>query len=484
MKSWEVVIGLEIHIQLKTISKLFSGAPVEFGAEPNANACAIDLGMPGTLPVPNAKAFDMAIQLGLALDCTINNLSMFERKNYFYPDLPKGYQTTQLQKPIIGSGEVTLSVDDQPFAVRIHHAHLEEDAGKSIHDLYPGQSAIDLNRAGTALVELVTEPDMRNSKQAVKFLRFIHQIVTYLDISDGDMSQGSMRCDANVSIRPLDESKLGTRTELKNINSFRFVEQAINIEVDRQIDILESGGTIVQETRLFDERKLETRSMRSKEFENDYRYFPCPDLLPVYIEPEQVAALKSALVELPTVKEQRFAEQYQLNAQDIAYLVRDKNLADYFEQVVSGDITAQLGFNWLQSELGALLNKNSLSIAKSPVTARQLAFIIQLVIDDKISGKMAKQLLELTWQANSADTNIVQQLVKQHCMVQVSDSGQITQVVTTVIAENPDQVANYKKADPERRKKMLGFFVGQVMKVSKGQANPKLVNREIKRQLQ
>ena len=483
MTNWEVVIGLEIHIQLKTNTKLFSGAAVAFGVEPNANACAIDLGMPGTLPVPNAKAFDMAIQLGLALGCDINQLSVFERKNYFYPDLPKGYQTTQLQKPIVGSGIIKLMVDGAEFAIRIDHAHLEEDAGKSVHNYIASSSCIDYNRAGTALIELVTEPDFRTSKQASAFLRYINQIVTYIGISDGDMSQGSMRCDANVSIKPKTATKLGTRTELKNINSYKFVEQAIEIETDRQIAVLEAGGSITQETRLFDENKLETRSMRSKELENDYRYFPCPDLLPVFIDSEHIASLKANLAELPPQKQQRFIVQYKLSEAVVTSLIKDKNLCDFFEATVAAGASPTMSLNWLQSELSALLNANSKAITASQVTPEQLAAIITLIKQDKISGKIAKTLLTLVWNANTQKLATVTELVQSQGLAQVADTDAIGKVVAEVIANNPQQVANYLAADPDKSKKMLGFFVGRVMQATKGQASPKLVNQELLKQL-
>ena len=470
---WETVIGLEVHVQLSTQSKIFSGSSTAFGAEPNTQADAIDLAMPGTLPVANEQAFHSAIKFGLAINAEIGAESVFERKNYFYPDLPKGYQTTQLDKPIVGAGHIDIDVDDSSKRVRIHHAHLEEDAGKSLHEDFQGMSGIDLNRAGTPLIEIVSEPDMRSAAEAVAYLKKIHAIVTYLGISDGDMSQGSLRCDANVSIRPKGEDKLGTRTEIKNLNSFRFIEKAIEVEVNRQIDLLEDGGEVTQETRLYDSDRNETRSTRSKEEANDYRYFPCPDLLPVVIESQTIEQLAANLPELPEQKRQRFVEQYQLSAYDAGVLTELRAMADYFEAVAAACGDAKLAANWVMGDLSAALNKHDLEIAASPVAAEQLGQLIARIQDQTISGKIAKQVFEAMW-AGEGDADTI---IEQRGLRQVSDSSAIEAMVDEVIANSADQVAQYRAADEGKRKKLVGYFVGQVMKLSKGQANPGQVNQ-------
>jgi len=478
--SWETVIGLEIHVQLKTKSKIFSGSAVDFGQEPNTNASAIDLAMPGTLPVVNAEAMRMATRFGLAIDAPINQKSVFERKNYFYPDLPKGYQTTQLAEPIVGPGIVTIQLEDSSSKdVRIHHAHLEEDAGKSLHEDFHGMSGIDLNRAGTPLIEIVSEPDMRSPEEAIAFLRQIHAIITYLGISDGEMSQGSMRCDANVSVRPKGQETLGTRTELKNINSFRFVERAINVEVERQIDLIEDGGRVVQETRLYDSDKNETRSMRSKEVANDYRYFPCPDLLPVVLSDEFVQTERENLPELPIAKQARFVEQHGLSAYDASVLTQDRLTADYFETAAKACGDSKLAANWVSVELAALLNKNDLGIADCPISADNLAQLIQRIMDGTISGKIAKSIFEAMWAGEGSPDKIID----AKGLKQVSDSGAIEAMVEEVLTNNQQQVDNYRMAAPDKQPKMLGFFVGQVMKISQGQANPGEVNRILKEKL-
>ena len=478
--NWETVIGLEIHVQLKTRSKLFSGSAVAFGAEPNINASAVDLAMPGTLPVVNQEAMRMATRFGLAIDAEINQKSVFERKNYFYPDLPKGYQTTQLQEPIVGAGTVSIELaDGSRRDVRIHHAHLEEDAGKSLHEDFHGMSGIDLNRAGTPLIEIVSEPDMRSAAEAVAFLKQIHSIITYLDISDGEMSQGSMRCDANVSVRPMGQEALGTRTELKNINSFRFVERAINVEVERQIELIEDGGSVAQETRLYDADKNETRSMRSKEVANDYRYFPCPDLLPVILSDEFVQAERDSMPELPAARLTRFVEQHRLSAYDASVLTQDRVIADYYETVASACGDSKLAANWVTVELAALLNKNEVRISECNISAENLGQLIERIQEGTISGKIAKTVFAAMWNGEgSADDIIAQKGLKQ-----VSDSGAIETMVDEVLAANAAQAENYRNAAPEKQPKMLGFFVGQVMKISKGQANPGEVNRILKEKL-
>lgn len=478
--NWETVIGLEIHVQLKTKSKIFSGSAVDFGQAPNTNASAIDLAMPGTLPVVNAEAMRMATRFGLAINAPINQKSVFERKNYFYPDLPKGYQTTQLAEPIVGPGIVTIQLEDGSSKdVRIHHAHLEEDAGKSLHEDFHGMSGIDLNRAGTPLIEIVSEPDMRTPEEAIAFLRQIHAIITYLGISDGEMSQGSMRCDANVSIRPMGQEELGTRTELKNINSFRFVERAINVEVERQIDLIEDGGKVIQETRLYDADKNETRSMRSKEVANDYRYFPCPDLLPVVLSDEFVQAERESLPELPVAKQARFVEEHGLSAYDASVLTQEREIADYFETVAKTCGDSKLAANWVTVELAALLNKNDMGISDCRISAENLGQMIQRIKDGSISGKIAKTVFEAMWNGEgSAD-----EVIEAKGLKQVSDSGAIEAMVDEVLAANSQQVENYRNAAPDKQPKMLGFFVGQVMKISRGQANPGEVNRILKEKL-
>lgn len=478
---WEVVIGLEVHVQLTTQSKIFSGASTAFGAAPNTQACAVDLALPGTLPVLNEQAVKDAILFGLAIDAEICRDSVFERKNYFYPDLPKGYQTSQMDKPIVGPGVVEIRLEDGSTRnIRIHHAHLEEDAGKSLHEDFQGMSGIDLNRAGTPLIEIVSEPDMRSAEEAVAYLRKIHSIVTYLGVSDGDMSQGSMRCDANVSVRLKGEEEYGTRAEIKNINSFRFVERAIKVEAQRQIDLLEDGGTVVQETRLYDSDKNETRSMRSKEEANDYRYFPCPDLLPVRIEQSLIDKLQSGMPELPDAKRARFESEYELSAYDASLLTAERSTADYFEATATAAGDAKLAANWINGELSAALNRDGKSLRDCPVSAEQLGGLILRIRDNTISGKIAKQVFEALWngEGDSADAIIDAKGLKQ-----VSDSGALEAMIDEVIAANTAQVEQYREADDGKRKKLIGFFVGQIMKASKGQANPGMVNQLLSKKL-
>lgn len=477
---WETVIGLEIHVQLSTQSKIFSGASTAFGASPNTQACAIDLAMPGTLPVANEQAFRYAVMFGLAMNAEIGKRSVFERKNYFYPDLPKGYQTTQLEEPIVGPGVIDIELENgETKSIRLHHAHLEEDAGKSLHEDYQGMSGIDLNRAGTPLIEIVSEPDMRSAEEAVAYLKKIHSIITYLGISDGEMSQGSMRCDANVSVRLKGEEEYGTRCEIKNINSFKFVEKAINVEVERQIDLIEDGGKVVQETRLYDADKNETRSMRSKEVANDYRYFPCPDLLPVILDDEYIAEIKSTLPELPDAKRDRFVSDYNLSSYDATVLTSERATADYFETVAKTSGEPKLAANWVMVDLAAYLNKSEQKLADCPVSAEQLAGLIARIKDGTISGKIAKQVFEaMTSGEGDADS-----IIEKRGLKQVSDTGAIEKMVDEVIANNQAQVDNYKNADEQKRPKMLGFFVGQIMKASKGQANPQAVNEILLKKL-
>ena len=480
--NWETVIGLEVHVQLATKTKIFSAASTAFGAKPNTQACAIDLAMPGTLPVVNQQAIDYAVMFGLAIDAEIGKTSVFERKNYFYPDLPKGYQTTQLEQPVVGPGTVEIQLDNgETKSVRIHHAHLEEDAGKSLHegDFRSGVSGIDLNRAGTPLIEIVSEPDMSNAQEAVAFAKKLHSIVTSLGICDGEMSQGSMRFDVNISVRPQGDEKLGTRTETKNLNSFKFMEDAIHLEVERQIDVLEDGGEIKQETRLYNGETKVARSMRSKEEANDYRYFPCPDLLPVVISDEHVEQLRSKLPELPDAKQQRFIEQYDLSEYDAGVLSTHATVANYFEQTASQSKNAKLTANWVSGELSARLNSESLSIGQSPVSAEQLAGLIVRIADNSISSKMAKQVFDGIWNGEGdAD-----QIIEKRGLKQVSDSGALESMVSEVLASNQAMVDDYINTDPDKRKKKLGGFMGQIMKASKGQANPQQVSQILAKKL-
>ncbi len=478
---WETVIGLEVHVQLATRSKIFSGASTAFGAAPNSQACAVDLGMPGVLPVLNEMAVAMAVQFGLAIHAEIPEVSVFDRKNYFYPDLPKGYQTSQMHHPIVGPGEVEITLDDGTTKrIRVHHAHLEEDAGKSLHEDFHGMTGVDLNRAGTPLLEIVSEPDMRSAKEAAAYLKAIHSIVTYLGISDGNMAEGSMRCDVNVSVRPVGQATYGTRAEVKNVNSFRFVERAIAFEVERQIELLEDGGKVVQETRLFDPERDETRSMRTKEEANDYRYFPCPDLLPVVLDQAYVDHLRYNLPELPADKRARFETDLGLSAYDAGVLSASREMAEFFERVkdVCGD--AKQAANWVQGELSGALNREGRQIQDSPVTAETLGELIGRVMDDTINGKAAKQVFQALWngEGESAD-----EVIDAKGLKQVTDTGAIEAMIDQVIADSPAQVAQYRDAEPDKRGKMIGYFVGQVMKASRGTANPQQVNRVLKDKL-
>jgi aspartyl-tRNA(Asn)/glutamyl-tRNA(Gln) amidotransferase subunit B len=471
---WETVIGLEVHVQLATRSKIFSGSSTAFGAEPNTQASAIDLAMPGTLPSANAEAFRMATMFGLAVNAEINRRSIFERKNYFYPDLPKGYQTTQLASPIVGAGFLDISLGNgDTKRVRIHHAHLEEDAGKSLHEDFHGMSGIDLNRAGTPLIEVVTEPDMRSAEEAVAFAKKLHGLVTSLGICDGEMSQGSMRFDVNISVRPQGQQKLGTRTETKNLNSFKFMEEAIELEIERQIRELESGGTIVQETRLYNGDTKKARSMRTKEDSNDYRYFPCPDLLPVVLDETYIENVRRQMPELPEAKRVRYVAELGLPEYDAGILSSDAATSAYFEAAARLSGQPKLAANWVMGEIAAQLNRQELSIRDCPITAANLAGLIQRLNDGTISSKMAKTVFEAMWNGEGdADTVIETKGLKQ-----VSDSGALEKIVDDIIANNPQQVANYRGATEDKRPKMLGFFVGQAMKASKGQANPQELNR-------
>lgn len=474
--NWETVIGLEIHAQLNTKSKIFSSASTEYGAKPNSQACAVDLGLPGVLPVLNKEVVSKAIKFGLAVKAKINQRNIFDRKNYFYPDLPKGYQISQLDWPIVGEGQIEISVDNNTKVIGVTRAHLEEDAGKSIHDLYDEYTAVDLNRAGTPLLEIVSEPDMRSAKEAVSYAKKIHELVQYLDICDGNMQEGSFRCDANVSIRPAGDNKLGTRAELKNINSFKFLERAINLEVDRQQDILEDGGEIVQETRLYDSIKNETRSMRSKEEANDYRYFPDPDLLPVEISDELMSQIMTELPELPSEKKARYISEFELSEYDAGVLTSQKSLADYFEKAVSiSNTNVKLCANWIMGDLLAALNKEQVDITNSPICAEDLSLLVSRIDDDTISGKIAKDVFKSMWNGEgSAD-----EVIKEKGLKQITDSSEIESIIDSIIAANAPQVEQFKSGN----EKIIGFFVGQAMKATGGKANPKQVNELLRKKL-
>lgn len=473
---WETVIGLEVHVQLSTQSKLFSGSATKFGAEPNTQANIFDLALPGTLPVLNKDAVKMAVRFGLAIDAEIGRRSVFDRKNYFYPDLPKGYQVSQLDFPTVGKGELTFTMDDgTEKTIGITRAHMEEDAGKSLHEDFQGMTGIDLNRAGTPLLEIVSEPDLRSAKEAVAYLKKLHSIIRYLDISDAIMAQGSMRCDANVSIRPKGETEFGTRTEIKNINSFRFVERAINHEVQRQQDVIEDGGKIVQETRLYDADRDETRSMRSKEVANDYRYFPEPDLLPIVIDEDFIEAIRADLPELPDEKKQRFMAEFKLGEYDAGVLVSSRELAEYFEAVVKISGDAKLASNWVTGELQALLNKNNWEVSESPVQAERLGTLIARIKDETISGKIAKTVFEAMLGSDAG----VDEIIEEKGLKQVTDTGAIESLVDDVIANNPEQVQQFK----EGKEQVLGYLVGQAMKLSQGKANPGQVNQLLREKM-
>ena len=474
---WEVVIGLEIHTQLNTQTKIFSAAPTAYGAQPNTQACAVDLGLPGVLPVLNQEAVSKAAQFGLAVNATINDGSVFDRKNYFYPDLPKGYQISQLAIPIVEHGELEIPLEDgSTKVVGITRAHLEEDAGKSLHEDFDGMTGIDLNRAGTPLIEIVSEPEMSSAKEAVAYMKKIHSIVQYLGICDGNMQEGSFRCDANVSVRRKGESELGTRTETKNLNSFRFVERAINYEIERQIDVIESGGRVVQETRLYDADDDSTRTMRSKEEANDYRYFPDPDLLPVQLPPDLLAKLKAEMPELPDAKQQRFCSEYKLSQEDAQQLSASRDVAEFFEQSAK-HIPGQekVVANWVLGELSAALNQHDMSINESPVSAENFAQLISRIADNTISGKIGKEVFQAMW----SDNKTADQIIEEKGLQQISDVGELEAIIDKVIADNPNQVEQYQSG----KDKVFGFFVGNVMKATKGKANPSQVNELLKKKL-
>lgn len=473
---WEVVIGLEVHAQLSTHSKIFSGAPTAYGAAPNSQASAIDIALPGVLPVLNRGAVERAIRFGLAIGAEINRRSVFARKNYFYPDLPKGYQISQYELPIVLGGNLAIRVGEAEKTVRITRAHLEEDAGKSLHEDFQGMTGIDLNRAGTPLLEIVSEPDMRSAAEAVAYAKTLHSLVRYLEICDGNMQEGSFRCDANVSVRPSGQDTYGTRCEIKNLNSFRFLERAIEFEVSRQIDVIESGGKIVQQTRLYDSVKDETRAMRSKEEAFDYRYFPDPDLLPLDVSESMIEEARASLPELPEAKRRRFIADYQLSSYDAAVLTSTRETATYFETVAQQlPSDAKLCANWVMVDLGAKLNKDNLDIADARVGADALAELLKRIVDGTVSGKLAKEVFEAMW----AGEGPADAIIDRKGLRQISDTGAIETMIDEILAANPAQLAEYRAG----KEKLFGFFVGQTMKAAQGKANPAQLNEILKRKL-
>ena len=472
---WEPVIGLEIHVQLSTESKIFSNAPTKFGIEQNSQASIIDLGLPGVLPVLNEKVIEMAVKFGCSINAEISNTAIFARKNYFYPDLPKGYQISQLDDPIVGQGSVEIECNKEKKLIGIRRAHLEEDAGKSIHDKYDSSSAIDLNRAGTPLLEIVSEPDLRSAKEAVAYLKKIHSIVTFLDISDGDMSQGSLRCDANVSIRKKGESEYGCRTEIKNINSFKFVEKAINFEILRQIKIKNLNKEIEQETRLYDSQKNETRSMRSKEHANDYRYFPEPDLIPLQISNEYIENIRKSLPELPEQKISRFCSEYGLSIYESEILNSSKEMSNFFEEVAISVKDVKTAVKWILGDFSAILNKNNCLVEDSLISSSDLVDLLNCLNENKISGPAAKKVLEILWNEDLK----VEEIIEKENLIQISDEDDISRIILEVISKNPKQLEQFKKG----KEKLFGFFVGQVMKTTEGSADPKVVNKILKDKL-
>ncbi|WP_186078262.1 Asp-tRNA(Asn)/Glu-tRNA(Gln) amidotransferase subunit GatB [Burkholderia gladioli] len=494
-QQWEVVIGLETHAQLSTASKIFSGASTQFGAEPNTQACAVDLALPGVLPVLNRGAVERAIRLGLALGSTVAQRSIFARKNYFYPDLPKGYQISQYEIPVVQGGQLTIQVpanekagkDAYSKTINLTRAHLEEDAGKSLHEDFAGMTGIDLNRAGTPLLEIVTEPEMRSAAEAVAYAKALHALVMWLGICDGNMQEGSFRCDANVSVRPLGQEKFGTRAEIKNLNSFRFLEDAINYEVRRQIELIEDGGTVVQETRLYDPDKRETRSMRSKEDAQDYRYFPDPDLMPVVIDPKWVERVRGEMPELPAAMQQRFVEQYGVTPYDAVVLTASKAMAAYFETVVdklsdvrdAGVMQAKGVANWIIGDVSAQLNRDGIEIDASPVSAAQLALLLRRIADGTISNKIAKEIFQAIWDERAGDEAAADRIIEAKGLKQISDSGALEAIIDEVLAANAKSVEEFRAG----KEKAFNALVGQAMKATKGKANPAQVNELLKKKL-
>ncbi len=476
MKGWEIVVGIETHAQLATKSKIFSGASTAFGAPPNAQASAVDVALPGVLPVLNRHAVELAIRFGLAVGATVSRRSVFARKNYFYPDLPKGYQISQFELPVVQGGGLAIATSGGEKFVRLVRAHLEEDAGKSLHEDFHGMSGIDLNRAGTPLLEIVTEPDLRGAQEAVAYARALHALVRWIGICDGNMQEGSFRCDANVSVRRIGDDKLGTRCEIKNLNSFRFMERAIEHEARRQVELIEDGGTVQQETRLYDPDRDETRAMRSKEDAQDYRYFPDPDLLPLVVTDADLERARAALPELPEAKRARFASQYGLSAQDAATIAATREGADYFEALVkSSGAPAKLCANWQSGELAAALNRSELDVAASPVGPQALGGLLARVADGTLSGKMAKEVFDAMWAGEGA----ADEIIAKRGLKQISDSGEIERLVDEVLAANARQVEDYRAG----KEKAFNSLVGQVMKATKGKANPAQVNEVLRRKL-
>ena len=473
-QNWEVVIGLETHAQLSTQSKIFSGASVAFGAEPNTQACAVDLGLPGVLPVPNRAAVERAIRFGLAVGAHIAPMSIFARKNYFYPDLPKGYQISQMEIPVVQGGALRIQTKAGEKIVKLTRAHLEEDAGKSLHEDFQGQSGIDLNRAGTPLLEIVTEPEMRSSEEAVAYARALHALVRWIEICDGNMQEGSFRCDANVSVRPLGQKEFGTRCEIKNLNSFRFLERAIEFEIKRQIELIEEGGKVIQETRLYDPDRDETRSMRSKEDAHDYRYFPDPDLPPLCVSEAWIAEVAAAMPELPEARKQRYVSELGLSEYDASLLTATREAGEYFESVQSSTkgVDAKLCANWVNGELSAALNRAGLELSEAKVSAAQLAGLLMRMADGTISGKIAKELFEIMW----SEGGEVDALIESRGLRQISDTGALEAVLKDLIAQHPAQVEEYRGG----KEKVFGFFVGQAMKATQGKANPAQLNELLK----
>ena len=475
-KNWEVVIGLEVHTQLQTQSKIFSGSSIAYGAEPNTQASAVDIALPGVLPVMNLEAARLAVKFGLAIGAHINKRNVFARKNYFYPDLPKGYQISQMELPIVGLGSLDIETENGTKTIGVTRAHLEEDAGKSLHENYHDQTGIDLNRAGTPLLEIVSEPDMSSPAEAVAYLRKLHSLVKYIDICDGNMQEGSFRCDANVSVRPAGQQELGTRAELKNINSFRFVERAIEYEIERQIDLLEEGGEVVQETRLYDSDKHETRSMRSKEEAHDYRYFPDPDLPPMVLEDSFIEAVRSTLPELPEAKQARFESELGLSPEDAKLLTNEREVADYFEATINATAADnKTVVNWMTGALFATLNKAEIEIDDSPISSEQLAKLLDRIADKTLSGNTAKKVFAALWDKEGD----VDQIIEAKGLKQITDTGAIEGIVDEVIANCPEQVEQFKAGN----EKVIGFLVGQVMQKSKGKANPQMANEMLKTKL-
>ncbi len=478
MSGWEIVVGLEVHAQLSTRSKIFSSAATAYGAAPNAQACAVDIALPGVLPVLNREAVEKAIKFGLAVGATIANRSIFARKNYFYPDLPKGYQISQFELPVVQGGSIRIAVDGNEKLINLTRAHLEEDAGKSLHEDFQGMTGIDLNRAGTPLLEIVSEPEMRSSAEAVAYAKALHSLVRYLDICDGNMQEGSLRCDANVSVRREGSSKLGTRCEIKNLNSFRFLERAIDYEAARQIEILEEGGAIQQQTRLYDSDKDETRSMRSKEEAQDYRYFPDPDLLPLEISAVWIEKVRNALPELPQAKRDRYIKEYNLSVYDANLLTSSRDVASYFEQCISGSVSAAVTkqcANWINVELAARLNKEGRDVAQSPVTPAQLRGLVARIEDGSISSKMAKEVFEAMWNKEGD----VDHIIASKGLKQISDGGEIEKIVEQILKDNPKQVEEFRSG----KDKVFAFFIGQAMKAMHGKANPTQLNEILRKKL-